>query len=237
MQYLKIKYPSWYIPWLSLTLRTSKIIAETYTRGTKYEINLESRLNGFLEVPQHIQNGPSPEIVSVPLGNTFSECLITVLMDKEKYLKYPNDNILFIFDSFITRAKLNDEEINNALQLCQTNFPHLCQLVNNDVISEKGNVWKYVLICIIIATLMKCKRNPPLIWNNSNDTIANSDENKMKKWIQGKLKCDLITDMLLIPGYEASTVIRIARKGSYDRKDCFNAALSRSMVQYIEIKY
>ena len=83
---------------------------------------------------------------------------------------------------------------------------------------------------------MKCQRNLPLIWCWS-DTNVNSHENKIKEWIKEKLKCDLITDNVLIPGYEASTVIRITRKDSSDKKDCFSDALTRSMVQYIEIEY
>ena len=99
IQHLKSKYPSWYIPWLSLTLRTSKIIAETYTRGTNdaYISTIgQGKLNGFLEVPKHIQNGPSPEIVSVPSGNTFSECLINVLIDRIPYNKYNQIGLLTI---------------------------------------------------------------------------------------------------------------------------------------------
>ena len=82
-------------------------------------------------------------------------------------------------------------------------------------------------LAFILKSISASGREPPLIWIQ--DCSFNSNEDQIKDWIRGKSKCDLISDLFLMPGFEASTLFSFA---SNDK----DSTLSRTRVKNILFK-
>ena len=67
-----------------------------------------------------------------------------------------------------------------------------------------------------------------LIWTDNSKNL-NSNEDQIKDWIRGKSKCDLISDFLLMPGFEATSLF------SFSSISISNA-LSRTRVKHVHFK-
>ena len=102
IEHYKTKSLDWFMPWINLTLRTSRTNADTYTKDEKESdkgsgSEYINKLNRVLDVPKHAQDGPQPK--SNPPGDTLSQRLTNGLTD-QKYLQYQKENYLVVFHPY-----------------------------------------------------------------------------------------------------------------------------------------
>ena len=85
---------------------------------------------------------------------------------------------------------------------------------------------------VLLDILQKCKRVKPLIWLQEFPNWS-SDEKDVKKWINGKMHCDLITDSRSIRGFEEPVVLHLGGSNRMFGEDI----LTRSTVKFLWINY
>ena len=100
------------------------------------------------------------------------------------------------------------------------------EFANYSDVFEKEPDYGYTL-ALLLKSISASGIEPPLIWLD--DCSFNSNEDQIKDWIRGKSKCDLISDLYLMPGFEAATLF------SFSSDSVFNA-LSRTRVKHVHFE-
>ena len=208
MNYFKSLYSEWYIPFFNYILRTTKNIAEELKKPSRINYrdnwNNESKLNNVLDIPQNIQEGPKPVTFEDLSSDQFCKKVLSTFKEIGK-----NDVALVVMDKY---AGVPVKSISS-----KTKFS------NNYNVSKKYPDYGHTL-AFLSQIIPDAGRELPLIWIE--DCSCNSKKDQIKDWIRGKSKCDLITDRILMHGFEASTCI------SFSSSTVSNV-LSRTRVKHI----
>ena len=210
MNHFKSLYPEWYIPFFNYILRATKNVAKELKTPIRAmyrdDFNNESKLNNLLDIPKNIQEGPETEtFVDLP-WDLFCQIVFSTFKELGKI-----DVALVVLDKYVglpVKSVSSKTKISNA---------------TNISVSKKYPDYDYTL-AFLLQTISNSGREPPLIWIEA--CSFNSREDQIKDWIRGKSKRDLITDRVLIHGFEASTCI------SFSSSNTTNI-LSRTRVKHI----
>ena len=210
MNHFKSLYPEWYIPFFNYILRATKNVAKELKKPIRAmyrdDFNNESKLNNLLDIPKNIQEGPETEtFVDLP-SNLFCQIVFSTFKELGKI-----DVALVVLDKYVG---LPVKSISSKTKISNT---------TNNSVSKKYPDYDYTLT-FLLQTISNSGREPPLIWIEA--CSFNSREDQIKDWIRGKSKRDLITDRVLIHGFEASTCI------SFSSSNTTNI-LSRTRVKHI----
>ena len=210
MNHFKSLYPEWYIPFFNYILRATKNVAKELKRPFRFKyrdvFNNESKLNNLLDIPKNIQEGPETEtFVDLP-WDLFCQIVFSTFKELGKI-----DVALVVLDKYVG---LPVKSISSKTKISNT---------TNNSVSKKYPDYDYTL-AFLLQTISNSGREPPLIWIEA--CSFNSREDQIKDWIRGKSKRDLITDRVLIHGFEASTCI------SFSSSNTTNI-LSRTRVKHI----
>ena len=181
INFFKVQYPDWYIPFFNFILRTTQNIAEKLKDGfSAFSIwNNESSLNHVVDITQNIQEGPKPLKFKFETSEQFCKNVLSTFKELVK-----NDSALILLDCHYSMGPVHSMS-SKAINDFKTNFPKYSNLID--------------LRQLTLAFLVKCMtalgRKHPLIWlERLNDKNLNSNEVQIKDWIRGKSKCDLIVD-------------------------------------------
>ena len=213
MNHFKSLYPEWYIPFFNYILRATKNVAKELKTPIRAmyrdDFNNESKLNNLLDIPKNIQEGPETEtFVDLP-WNLFCQIVFSTFKELGKI-----DVALVVLDKYVglpVKSVSSKTKISNA---------------TNISVSKKYPDYDYTL-AFLLQTISNSGREPPLIWLEA--CSSNSTKDQIKDWIRGKSKRDLITDRVLIHGFEASTCI------SFSSSTTTNI-LSRTRVKYVNFR-
>ena len=90
----------------------------------------------------------------------------------------------------------------------------------------------FKILMVILDIWQKCEREKPLIWLQEYPNYC-SHQRDIKKWIDGKIHCDLITDSRSIRGFEEPVVLHLGESNRMYGEDI----LPRSTVKFLWISY
>ena len=97
------------------------------------------------------------------------------------------------------------------------------EFANYSDVFEKEPDYGHTL-AFLLKSISASGREPPLFWID--DCSFNSNEDQIKDWIRGKSKHNLVTDICVMPGFEASTLFSFS-------SDSTTNALSRTRVKHV----
>ena len=123
---------------------------------------------------------------------------------------------------------VNSEELDEAEKFIDNNLDY--NVFKGSANKIDGNFSK--ILIVVLNILQKCKRTKPLIWLQEHPSYC-SDEMDIKKWIDGKEHCDLITDSRSIRGFEEPVVLHLGESHRMFGEDI----LPRSIVKFFGISY
>ena len=216
IKYLKSLYPKWYIPFFNFILRTTQNLAKELKKPSRYNYqrkdNNESKLNKVLDVPQNSQEGPEPLTFKGLEPDQFCKKLLAIFKETEV-----NDTALVVINKNTPLVKSISSK---AIRKFKTEF------VNYSDVFKKYPGYGHIL-AFLLKSISASGREPPLFWID--DCSFNSNEDQIKDWIRGKSKRNLITDLCVMPGFEASTLIYFASNDT-------DSVLSRTRVKHILFK-
>ena len=218
IKHLKSLYPKWYIPFFNFILRTTQNVSKELKKPSRYyyqrKDNNESKLNKLLDVPQNSQEGPEPQTFKDLEPVHFCEKVLAIFKELEGH-----DNALVVINKNTPLVKSMSSK---AIGKFKTEFANY----DYSDIFKKYPDYGYML-AFLLKSISASSREPTLIWID--DCSFNSNEDQIKDWIRGKSKCNLITDLSVMPGFEASTLVSFV---SNDK----DTALSRTRVKHILFK-
>ena len=251
----------WYFPFNSLTLRTTQTNSKTFTKWSKRfsepekpekgDCSVKSNdklmigsLNKYLNFPNNAQIGPEPttmtygkDIVTndaktitdilqnILLGGTYNPIGATALIEGPKILD--SERILIVKE---WKLGVNSEEIDEAKKFLKNNPEALYDRREASAKKMEDNFIK--ILVVVLNILQKCNRAKPLIWLQEYPHYC-SDEMDIKKWIDGKMQCDLITDCRSTRGFEEPVVLHLGESNRMFGE----TILSRSIVKFLWINY